>query len=263
MQLCLALQSSHCRHRFTSLPAVGTGATYFGQRGEAWGPEERRGGAKGWRSKPTRAGARRVGGKKRGAEGVGAQTAEKGWEPEGWGPEGWGPKSRKKVRARRVGARRVGCSKGGGPEGWPAQNFALFFSSPTPIFILFFSLWGSSRGILVVFWSVGPSNVLVFALRLSCGSPPAGPFHGPNRPSKGKIGLARRKSAQLSQVEGCGPSWLAWPKSAWPKSACVAKVGLAKVSHGQSRSFQSRPGQRRPQPLALLFCLRLALLFLH
>ena len=70
-----------------------------------------------------------------------------------------------------------------------AQNFALFFPSPATIFILFLSLWGSSRvflfslrvssrvfftlsgGILVVFWSVGTSNVLVFALGLSCGSP--------------------------------------------------------------------------------------------
>ena len=33
--------------------------------------------------------------------------------------------------------------------------------------------WGSSRGILVVFWLVGTSNVLVFAVRLSCETPAA------------------------------------------------------------------------------------------
>ena len=64
-----------------------------------------------------------------------------------------------------------------------AQNFALFFFPLPPQFSFFFSLSGcllvsfflsgSSRGILVVFWSVGTSNVLVFALRLSCETPAA------------------------------------------------------------------------------------------
>ena len=49
----------------------------------------------------------------------------------GWGAEGWGP------------------------EGWGAQNFALFFPSPAGKFVLFFTLWGSSRGILVVFEAPG------------------------------------------------------------------------------------------------------------
>ena len=65
--------------------------------------------------------ARRVG-----AEGWGAQTQKK------WGPEGWGP------------------------EVWGAQNFTLFFPSPATIFILFFPLLGSFRGILVVFEVLGP-----------------------------------------------------------------------------------------------------------
>ena len=50
--------------------------------------------------------------------------------------------------------KRMGASKGGGPK------FRAFFHSPTTIFILFSSLWGSFRGIMVVFWSVGTSNVL-------------------------------------------------------------------------------------------------------
>ena len=49
----------------------------------------------------------------------------------GGGHNGGGPK----VGERRVGARRVG------PEGWEAQNFALFFPSPAAKFVLFFSLW--------------------------------------------------------------------------------------------------------------------------
>ena len=39
--------------------------------------------------------------------------------------------------------------KGGGPEGWEVQNFALFFSSPTTSFAFFLSL---TVCLLVVFW---------------------------------------------------------------------------------------------------------------
>ena len=70
-------------------------------------------------------------------ENVGGQGVE------GWGPEGWGP------------------------EGCEAQNFALF-SLSRPHFRSFFfslSLWGSSRGILVVFEAPGPSNVHVWSSR--------------------------------------------------------------------------------------------------
>ena len=116
---------------------------------------------------------------------------------------GWGPKHRKSVGSRRVGARRVGArtQKRWGPEGWGPKGrgpkgggpkisrfffllpptFSFFFLSPgvfSSLFSLsgcllvsFFSLWGSSRGILVVFEAPGRSNVLVFAFRLSCGSP--------------------------------------------------------------------------------------------
>ena len=73
---------------------------------------------------PRRNGARRVGGPD-------LEKVRAGWGPEGSGPaawrlEGWMP-------------------EGGGP------NISRFFPSPAPIFALFLSLWGSSRGILVVF----------------------------------------------------------------------------------------------------------------
>ena len=94
-------------------------------------------------------GARRVGAPKGGGQKGGAPTQKK-WEPEGrgqkWGPERWGP-------------------EGWGPEGWGAQNFALFFPSPAAKFVLFFPLWGSSRGILVVFEAPGHSNVHVWSSR--------------------------------------------------------------------------------------------------
>ena len=49
-------------------------------------------------------------------------------------PKGWGPEK-------------------SGPERWRPKISRFFFSSPTTIFTLFVSPWGSSRGILVVFGS--------------------------------------------------------------------------------------------------------------
>ena len=105
------------------------------------------GGPKGW-------GARRGGG----PEGVGARRGggpnpEK-VGPEGLGAEGWGP-------------------KGGGPK------FRAFFALSRHNLHSFFSLWGFSRGILVVFEAPGRSNVHVWALGLSCGTPAAPPDRRP------------------------------------------------------------------------------------
>ena len=97
----------------------------------------------------------------------------KGWGLKGGGPEGWGPAA---LRLEGWGPEGVGARRGGG-----AQNFALFFPSPAPIFALFFffflSLWGSSRGLLVVFEARGPSNVQTWALGLSCETPAAQNVH--------------------------------------------------------------------------------------
>ena len=78
------------------------------------------------------------------SKGWGAKPLKSG-RPEGRGPEGWGPE-------RWWWGRRVGGPKGGGPA---------FFPFPPP-FSLFFSLWGSSRGIFVVF-EAGCSNVHVWS----------------------------------------------------------------------------------------------------
>ncbi len=59
------------------------------------------------------------------------------------------------------------------PNPLQTQNFALFFPSPATIF---FPLWGSSRGILVVVEALERSNVHVWALWLSCETPAAPPF---------------------------------------------------------------------------------------
>ena len=93
-------------------------------------------------------------------------TPRKSGGPEGLRSKGGGPKCRGRiVGPRSVGARRVGERRRG------AQNFALFLPSPAHIFALVLSLWGSSRGILVVFEAPGPLNVHVWALGLSCETP--------------------------------------------------------------------------------------------
>ena len=52
-------------------------------------------------------------------------------------------------------SQRVGAPKGGAPKG-ETPKISLFFSpSPAAKFVLFFPLWGSSRGILVVFLKAG------------------------------------------------------------------------------------------------------------
>ena len=77
-----------------------------------------------------------AGARKSGARRVGGRARRVG--PEGWGPEGWGP-------------------KGGEPK------ILRFFCSLPPEIHSFFSLWGFSRGILVVFETPGRSNVRVWS----------------------------------------------------------------------------------------------------
>ena len=81
-------------------------------------------------------GWRRVGARKSGGPKGGGQK----WGPERWSFEGWGP-------------------KGGRPKN------SRFFPSPAAKFVLFFPLWGSSRGFLVVFEAPGHSNVHVWSSR--------------------------------------------------------------------------------------------------
>ena len=57
-----------------------------------------------------------------------------------------------------------------GPEGW-RPKILLFFSLPPQKFVLFFPLWGSFRGILVVFEAPGRSNVHVWSSLVVVWSP--------------------------------------------------------------------------------------------
>ena len=77
---------------------------------------------------------------------------------------------------KKGGTQRVGGAKVGGPTfrvffyPSPAPILALLWGSSRVFFFslsgvfscLFFSLWGSSRGIVVVFWIPAPSNVHVW-----------------------------------------------------------------------------------------------------
>ena len=86
------------------------------------------------------------------------------------GGEGGGPMDPRsggsKGGGSKGGGSKGGGSKGGGSKGWGgAQNFAPFFSLSRHRFAFSVSLWGSSRGILVVFEAPGRSNVHVWSSR--------------------------------------------------------------------------------------------------
>ena len=86
----------------------------------------------------------------------------KGGAPKGGAPKGGGPNPGKvgpRRVGRRVGPRRVGAPKGGGPK------ISRFFFPVPPQIVLFFPLWGSSRGIWVMFEAPGRSNVHVWSSR--------------------------------------------------------------------------------------------------
>ena len=106
---------------------------------------------KGGAPNPEKVGPRR-GALKGGAQEGGAQKggAQKG-EPRRVEPRRMEPRRVKaNVEPRRVDPRRVEAPKGGGPK------FRAFFPSSRHNFLSSFSLWGSSRGILVVFEAPGP-----------------------------------------------------------------------------------------------------------
>ena len=103
---------------------------------------------------------------------------------------------------------------------------------------------------MVVFWSVGTSSVLVFALKLSCGSPGGGRSGG-GRSRGGRSGravprtvLLRAEGGPVGQNltgpakigEGCGRSWLG------------PGPGQRRPGRGQSGPGQSGPGQSRLKP---------------
>ena len=81
----------------------------------------------------------------------------------------WGPGRVGARRGRGPNPEKVGARKVGGPK------FRAFFALSHRKFHSFFSLWEFSRGILVVFEAPGRSNVRVWALWLSCGTPAAPP----------------------------------------------------------------------------------------
>ena len=65
---------------------------------------------------------------------------------------------------RPSGDQRGGVPKDGVPKGGGGPKFRFFFPSPTPIFVLFFPLWESFRGILVVFLKARNPEISTFGL---------------------------------------------------------------------------------------------------
>ena len=90
----------------------------------------------------------------------------------------------------------------GRPFPWTAQNFALFFLSRRK-FLPFFSLWGSSRGILVVFEAPCPQNVHVCS---GCRAKPRWPQSPQEREERKKIvaGEGKKTKFWAAQRRGSG-----------------------------------------------------------
>ena len=118
-------------------------------------------------------GAVRVGGPQK-WRGSGGTNRKKSAPKVGWGPEG--PRVGEKVGARPRWPRKME-----GPEFRALKSFSIF---------AFFSLWGFSLGLLVVFLRPGPSNVYV-GLGLLCEPPAASPPpHTTSSPTTSEIQLS-------------------------------------------------------------------------
>ena len=92
---------------------------------------------------------------------------------------------RQKKWAPKVGALKGVRGAKGGPEGWGAQNFALFSPLPPQFSFFFFFLWVFSRAILVVFEAPGPTT-----LKIDSGAP-----------ASSCVPTQKLPRGQLSQIE--------------------------------------------------------------
>ena len=111
-----------------------------------------------------------------------------------------------KCGAPKGGAPKGGAPKGGAPKGAGPKFSRFFFSSPAAKFVLFFPLWGSSRGILVGFLKRrGPDMCTFGVLGLSCEAPAA-----PKPPVGVKLNEHPRWNTTPSNCEvwGRGPTSL-------------------------------------------------------
>ena len=165
------------------------------------------------------------GGRGSGSRGVGATMVwagrvEKGGAPRGtqtqkkWGFEGGG--GGRRAQTQKKWGQKGGGEKGGGPKGGRARNFALFFPSPAAKCVLFFPLWGFSRGILVVFEAPGRSNVHVSALGLLCETPPAFGAAGASHDNHKTVQVPTPHTQHTQQIKVGLANVGFWPKWAIP-----------------------------------------------
>ena len=183
--------------------------------------------------------------------------AAKGGGPEGWGPrrvgapkgggpEGWGPKPRKSGGPK-GGGPKVGGPKVGGPEGGGPKISRFFFPSPAAKFVLFFPLWGSSRGILG--WCLkrrlkcarlefSGCRVRAPAAR-SGGAAGVSGRGGSGGGGSGGGALNTHTTQQQQHTTKLAKS--VWPKLVWPKSAMTAAPGPSGMTSEHLRPLLSRP----------------------
>ena len=123
-----------------------------------------------------------------------------------------------------VGVRRVGVRRG-------EPKISRFFPSPAAKFVLFFPLWGSSRGILVVFLKRRGAQLCTFGvLWLSCEAP-AG---------EGK------KKRNFGRSRGRAVPGRAVPGRAVPGRAVLGKGGSGCKEHDQTKTLKPTPTRETP-----------------
>ena len=140
-----------------------------------------------------------------------------------------------------MGARRVV-----GPEEW-GPKISLFFFLLLPVISIFhLSLWGSARGILVVFWSARTSNVLVFAPTLFFESEEMKESH--------------RMEWQKSKASGTDPTRLKRPGSRQPsgpklpdhggRGCTICTLRTTEIQQGRGHSPGGDTGEHGRPPQA-------------
>ena len=161
---------------------------------------------------------------------------------------GWRRVGARKVGAPKGGGSKGGGSKGGGPKGG-GPKISLFFFPVPPQNSFFSPLWGSSRGILVVFEAPGRSNVHVWSPRAQTCT-----FEGPGlqkhhqystrrppeREKKNEFcGGRGKKRAKFWAVQGKGG-----PGKGGPGKGGPGKGGPGGTEHDQTKTLKPPHGNR-------------------
>ena len=139
-------------------------------------------------------------------------------------------------------------------EGWGAQRVggpkfrAFFFPSPAAKLVLFFPLWGSSRGILVVFLKRRGAQMCTFGvLGLSCEAPaapkPPGFHTTAQEPKRVHLRVLQNTTKIQREDPQRGKRTNFAPGEGKKKSEILGGPGEGRSREGRSREGRSKEGR--------------------